>query len=144
MSSVRDLLKQKNRDVITIDCGATVLDGAVKMNKERIGGLVVMQGDKIIGIFTERDLMNRVIAAGRNPAEMLLCDAMTTKIACCGPDTTIEECRTVMTEHRVRHLPVVEGDKLVGILSIGDLMALELEAKEQTIKYLHDYMTGPN
>lgn len=144
MSSVRDLLKTKNRDVVTIDCDASVLDAAVKMNEERIGGLVVMQGDKIVGIVTERDLMNRVIAARRDPATMSLRDAMTARIACCGPDTTIEECRTVMTKHKVRHLPVVEDDKLIGILSIRDLMALELKAKEETIKYLHDYMTGPN
>jgi CBS domain-containing protein len=144
MSTVRNILKSKKGDVVTIHSDATVLDAVLKMNRARIGGIVVMQGEDICGIFTERDVMNRVTAERRDPATMLVREAMTTKVAYCGPDTTIEECRTVMTEHRVRHLPVVEGDKLIGIISAGDLMALELKVKEETIKYLHDYMTGPN
>ena len=88
--------------------------------------------------------LNRVIAAGRDPATPRVSDVMTSRIACCSPDSALDECRTVMTNHRIRHLPVVEHDRLVGIISSGDLLARELRVQEETIRYLHEYMTGPN
>jgi CBS domain-containing protein len=144
MPNVRDLLKEKGRDVVTIDRNTTVLDAAVKMNERRIGALMVLEGEKIVGIFTERDVMNRVTATRRDPATVCVHEVMTSKIACCTLDTSLEECRTAMTNHKVRHLPVVEEGRLLGILSIGDLLARELKAQEETIRYLQDYVTGPN
>ncbi len=144
MPKVRDLLKRKGSDVVTIDLEATVLDAAKKMNERRIGAVVVMQGEKIVGIFTERDVMNRVVAPLRDPAATRVRDVMTAKVAFCTPETPLEECRTAMTRHKIRHLPVVEDGKLAGLLSSGDLLARELAAQEETIRYLHEYMQGPN
>lgn len=144
MPKVRDLLKRKGSDVVTIDLEATVLDAAKKMNERRIGAVVVMQGEKIVGIFTERDVMNRVVAPLRDPAATRVRDVMTAKVAFCTPETPLEECRTAMTRHKIRHLPVVEDNKLAGLLSSGDLLARELAAQDETIRYLHEYMQGPN
>ncbi len=144
MPKVRDLLKRKGSDVVTIDLEATVLDAAKKMNERRIGAVVVMQDEKIVGIFTERDVMNRVVAPLRDPAATRVRDVMTAKVAFCTPETPLEECRTAMTRHKIRHLPVVEDNKLAGLLSSGDLLARELAAQDETIRYLHEYMQGPN
>ena len=129
---------------MTIDRDATVLDAAAKMNERRIGALVVMHEDKIVGMFTERDVMNRVVAIRKDPAATRIREVMTTKVAFCTLETPLEECRTAMTKHKIRHLPVVDGGKLAGLLSSGDLLARELAAQEETIRFLHEYMQGPN
>ena len=144
MPKVRDILRQKGNDVETIGPDATVLEAATRMNKRRIGALVVMHVEKVGGVFTERDVMNRVVATRKDPATTYVREVMTEKVACCTLETTVEECRTVMTNHKIRHLPVVDGDKLVGLLSSGDLLARELAAQEETIRYLQEYVTGPN
>ncbi len=142
MSLVRDVLKNKDVKVWTIDCGATAMDATIRMNEHRIGAMVVMDGDKIAGIFTERDLLNRVVAAKKDPSATPIRDVMTSRLACCTLDTTVEECRTVMTSHKMRHLPVVENDKLLGIISSGDILARKVVDHEETIRYLHEYMHG--
>jgi CBS domain-containing protein len=96
----------------------------------------------VVGIFTERDILNRVVAAGRDPGRTLVREVMSTPVACCAPETTQEECRTVMRTQRIRHLPVVQGERLVGIISVGDVLAA-VEAKQgETIRYLFEYMYG--
>lgn len=144
MPNTRDLLKEKGGEVVTITRGATVLEAATKMNERRIGALVVLDGEKIVGIFSERDVMNRVVAAKKDPAAVHVHEVMTEKVAFCTLDTPLDECRSVMTRHKIRHLPVVEEGKLVGMLSSGDLLARELAVQEETIRYLHEYMQGPN
>ncbi len=144
MTHVRDILKVKGSEVVTIGRDDTVLDAAGKMNQRRIGALVVMKDQKLVGIFTERDVMNRVVAAQKDSAATRVHEVMTAKVACCTPDTDLEECRMAMTKHKIRHLPVMEDEKLVGLLSIGDLVARELAAQQETIRFLHDYMQGPN
>lgn len=144
MPSVRDLLAEKGGEVATIDREASVLEAAARMSQRRIGALIVMEGEGIAGIISERDVMTRIVAARRDPAATRVHEVMTADVVCCGLDTNLEECRTAMTHHKVRHLPVVEGGKLVGIVSSGDIMARELKAQEETIRYLHGYVTGPN
>lgn len=144
MPSVREVLRDKGTDVETVAHDASVFDAVVKMSRRRIGALVVMQGEKIAGMFSERDVMNRVMAAGKNPATTRVFEVMTSRIACCSPDSTLDECRTAMTHHRIRHLPVVQDGRLVGILSSGDLLAREMRVQEETIRFLHEYVTGPN
>ena len=144
MHTVKDILATKGNQVATIEGGTPVLQAAVEMNTRRIGALVVMDGEKIAGIFTERDIMNRVVAAQRSPAETTVADVMTSEIVCCEPSATVAECNAVMTQKRLRHLPVVEGGRLVGIVSTGDIIAREVEIKSQTIHYLHEYLYGPS
>ena len=142
MHKVKHILDQKSGAVITIDAEATVLDAARVMNQRHIGALVVAQGEKITGIFTERDILNRVVAAQRSPAETVVKDVMTAPVACCRRETTEAECRAVMRRKRIRHLPVVEDERLVGLISIGDIIEDENVEKEETIHYLHEYLYG--
>lgn len=144
MSLVRDALAGKDSDVCTIGPDKTVLDAAALMNHRRIGAVVVLDGDKIVGIFTERDVMNRVVADKKDAATTTIREVMTTKVAFCEQDTTLEACRGVMTKHKIRHLPVVEDGKLRGMISSGDILARRLQEHEETIKYLHEYMHGPS
>lgn len=140
MLTVQQILDRKGNQVISIEEQATVRDAAAKMNQHRIGALVVLRGDKVVGIFTERDILTRVVAEGRDPAATPVGDVMTTPVACCQPDTRLAECRTVMTQKRIRHLPVVIGNRLVGIISSGDILAQETAEQQRTIQYLHEYL----
>jgi len=142
MASVQAILEKKGREVITVGADRTVLDAARLMNERAIGGLVVTESDRLLGIFTERDILRRVVAAGRDPGGTPIRDVMTTPVACCRPETTIQECRSVMTAKRIRHLPVVDGDGLCGIVTSGDVMAYRVEEHEDTIRYLESYVFG--
>ena len=142
MSTIQLILDRKGREVISIPADATVLDASRLMNESRIGALVVVDGDKVAGIFTERDILNRVVACQADPAQTVVRDVMTYPVAVCSPETTPDECRCVMREKRIRHLPVVVDDKLVGIVSVGDLLEYAAEQQQQTIRYLYEYMHG--
>ena len=122
MASVKDILAEKSSDVWSISRKASALDAAELMNQHKIGSLLVITGDHIDGIFTERDLLSRVVAAKRDSAGTLVEDVMTTELACCKPDTSIEEARAFMRSKKVRHLPVIDSDgKLHGLISIGQI-----------------------
>lgn len=142
MSTIQRILDKKGGSVSSIDADATVLDAAKLMNERRIGALVVTRGEKVIGIFTERDILNRIVAAQRLAAETTVKDVMTAPIACCRRNTTEGECRAVMRSKRIRHIPVVEDDRLVGIISIGDIIEEETAQKDETIHFLHEYLYG--
>lgn len=142
MRTVDDILNQKGRDVATVSRGAAVIEAAQMMNERRIGAVVVSDGDKLVGIFTERDVLNRVVAAERDPRRTLVGDVMTTPMACCTGKTTIDECSRVMREKRIRHIPVVEDGRLRGMISIGDLNATQVVEQEETIHYLNEYLYG--
>ena len=142
MSIVKTVLSAKGSEVASIGKTETVLDAAAWMNERAIGCLVVTDGDRVIGIFTERDVLRRIVAAKQDPAQMTVGEVMTAPVACCRPDTTLAECRAVMTEKRIRHLPVVDDDRLCGIVTIGDLMAQEVGEHQATIEYLQSYILG--
>jgi CBS domain-containing protein len=135
-------LSKKGSDVAAIAKDASVVDAAHLMNDRRIGALVVTTGDTVIGIFTERDVMNRVVAAERAVDATKVGEVMTSPCACCKPETTLAECRDVMTSKKIRHLPVVDSGRLCGMMSIGDVMAAEAENRQSTIEYLHQYLYG--
>lgn len=143
MATVHSILSRKGADVLTIDADASVLAAADRMNERGIGGLVVTEAERMVGIITERDILRRVVAAQRNPSLTPIRSVMTTPVACCKPETTLLECRTVMTERRIRHLPVVNDKGLCGIVTIGDLLATEVGEREATIEYLSGYIFGP-
>jgi len=142
MSTVQTILEKKGPQVYRISEDQTVLDAARLMNEHRIGALVVTRGGKLVGIFTERDILCRIVAAQRDPARTLVREVMTSPVACCTPQTRREECRAVMRSRRLRHLPVVDGDRLVGMVSIGDVLEAAEADQVETIRYLYEYMIG--
>jgi len=143
MATVRDILAVKGPAVASIPRQATVFEAAVGMNDRQIGSLVVTDSDKLVGILTERDILQRIVAQRRDPAETRVEEVMTTEVVCCRPHTTVEEARGVMKNRRIRHLPVLsEGGELLGMISIGDLNAHQNHHQEQTIHLLHEYIYG--
>ena len=142
MPNAQSILHKKGIDVATVDRKNTVLDAAKTMNQRRIGAVVVTDGDRVVGIFTERDILNRIVAAGKDAKTTRIEEVMTSPMACCRRDTRLTECRTVMTQKRIRHLPVVEDGKLYGIISAGDIVAGEVADQQATIEYLHEYLYG--
>jgi len=142
MPNAQSILDKKGSDVATVDRKTTVLDAAKTMNQRRIGAVVVTDGDRVIGIFTERDILNRVVAAGKDPKVTRVEETMTSPMACCRRDTPLAECKTVMSQKRIRHLPVVEDGKLYGMISAGDILASEVSDQQATIEYLHEYLYG--
>ena len=142
MPSALSILTKKGSEVATIGQDASVLKAAQLMNERHIGALVVTEGDKAVGIFTERDILNRIVAAGLEPGETLVGKVMTSPMACCRRDTKLAECKSVMTTKRIRHLPVVEDGTLYGMISAGDILASECADQQATIEYLHEYLYG--
>lgn len=144
MSSAGEILKVKGSKVWTIRKHATVQEAAVLMNEHRIGAVVVTdEENSIAGMFTERDVLRRVVAEQRDPATTRVEEVMTCEVVCCTPATTVEEARGAMKNRRIRHLPVVdEGGRLLGLISIGDLNAHQAADQEQTIYIMREYLYG--
>jgi CBS domain-containing protein len=144
MSTVREILARKgSARVHTIRKEASVLEGTMLMNELGIGSLVVLEDGRLVGMFTERDILRRVVGEQRDPALTLVAEVMTTEVFCCTPETTIDEARGAMKNRRIRHLPLVDDDhRLQGLISIGDLNAFETTDHEQTIYLLQEYLYG--
>jgi len=140
MSTVRDLLVRKGTAVVAVPPTATVLDAAHVMNDKGIGGVVVLDDHKLVGIFTERDIMRRVVAANRDPSKTLVSDVMTTECLTILPDVQIAVCRAMMSTRRIRHLPVVHDGGLVGMITSGDVLAFEVAEAEAQIEQLEKYV----
>jgi CBS domain-containing protein len=141
MAVVRDLIARKGSDVVSIAPSATVLDAAKLRNDRGVGGVVVVDANgALLGIFTERDILRRVVAAGRAPDTTRVSDVFTRDIVTCGPDTQVDECASIMSTRRVRHLPVIDAGRLHGLVTIGDVLAHRLSDQESTIQHLHSYV----
>jgi CBS domain-containing protein len=140
MSTVRDLLARKGTAVIAVTPENTVLEAAHVMNEKGIGGVVVLRGRALVGIFTERDIMRRVVAAGRDPSITLVGDVMTTECMTITADVQIPVCRAMMSTRRIRHLPVMHEDGLVGMVTSGDILAFEVAQAEAQIEQLEKYV----
>jgi CBS domain-containing protein len=141
MAVVRDLLARKGTDVVSIAPTATVLDAARLMNDRSVGGVLVVDSDnQLLGIFTERDILRRVVAADLPPATTKVSEVFTQAVVTCGPDTTVEECGALMSSRRVRHLPVIDARGLHGVVTIGDLLAHTVSEHETTIQHLNSYV----
>ena len=141
MAVVRDLLARKGTDVVSIQPTATVLEAARLMNDRGVGGVVVVdEANSLLGIFTERDILRRVVAAGLPPETTKVADVFTRDIVTCTPDMNVEEIGAIMTTRRVRHLPVVDVGSLLGVVTIGDLLAHRLSDQETTIQHLNSYV----
>lgn len=140
---VHELLDTKGHEVAKVDPQSSVLDATQTMNTLRIGALVVMQGQRIVGIFTERDVLTRVVAAGRDPATTRVEEVMTRDVLTTSPEVSLEECRKIFTERRIRHLPVLDQGKLIGLITTGDILAHEVREHEKTIQHLENYIRTP-
>lgn len=143
MATVQEILTIKGSHVCSISPEASVYEAACLMNDNKVGSLLVSDEGRLVGIFTERDVLVRVVGQRRNVDETQVGDVMTGEVACCRPHTTIEEARGVMKNRRIRHLPVLDdGDKILGLISIGDLNAWQNNSQEMTIYWLEQYIYG--
>jgi len=143
VATVREILETKGSHVLTIGTDAQVLDAALVMNEHKVGALVVTTDGRPVGMFSERDVLQRVVAAGRDPTTTTVAEVMTIELICCRLETTLEEARTAMKHRRIRHLPVVGADgELAGLISIGDLNAYYAHSQDKTIQFMHDYLYG--
>ena len=140
MKTVRQLLQMKGGQIYEIAPDARVFDALTLMAEREVGALVVTDGGRLAGIISERDYARKVILHGKSSHDMQVRDIMTAKVITVHPGQTIEECMALMTGKRFRHLPVIEGDRLIGVVSIGDLVKEVIAEQEQTIKQLESYI----
>ena len=141
MAIAEHLLAVKGGAIASLGPKATVLDAARLMNDRHIGSVVIIDDDRLVGIFTERDVMRRIVAERRDPASTPISEVMTSSVACGAPHTALNELRNVMRQRKIRHVPIVDGQKVLGMISIGDLNQAEHDVQEQTIQYLEQYMS---
>ena len=139
---VESVLAKKGHEVLTISPDTTVYEALVLMAKDNVGCVLVMVEDQITGIFSERDYARKIIIKGKSSKETLVSEVMTTEVCVVDKGKTLEECMAVMTAKRVRHLPVVEGDKLIGIISIGDAVKGVIDENEHEIEHLIEHIRG--
>jgi CBS domain-containing protein len=136
------VLRDKGDKVFTIQPGATVLEAVREMNQKRIGSLLVTDQDRVVGVFSERDVLCRIVDRERDPAATTVADVMTRELVVVKPSMTVEEAMSVCTEKRCRHLPVMENDRLEGVVSIGDLTRWLVRDQAYQIKDMVNYITG--
>jgi len=139
---VDQLLAGKGRDVWSIAPGATVYDGLELMAEKGIGALVVLEGEDLAGLFSERDYARKVILEGRSSRDTLVRAVMSSPVLCVGPEQTVQDCMGLMTKKRIRHLPVVVDNRLVGLVSIGDVVKAVIADQEEVIDHLEHYIMG--
>jgi CBS domain-containing protein len=142
MKTVRQLLDEKGRQVFSLEPADTVFDAIAMMAERGVGALLVLEGPKLVGIVSERDYARKVILQGKRSQDTAVREIMTTKVICVPPERTVEECMALMTERRIRHLPVIEGGEVVGVISIGDVVRAVISEKEFTIRQLEKYITS--
>ncbi|MFZ3086803.1 MAG: CBS domain-containing protein [Methylotenera sp.] len=142
MKTLQQLLDSKKyKEVISIAPHRPVFDALVVLSEYEIGALVVLQGEKLVGIFSERDYAREVVLKGKSSKTTEINEVMTHNVLCGKPDDTVEQAMTLMSEKHIRHLPIVENDKVIGVLSIGDLVKETITYQQRLIKQLQGYIT---
>jgi CBS domain-containing protein len=142
VGTIREILHHKGSTVWTVSPDATVFEAIQMMADKNIGALLVTKEDKLVGIITERDYTRKVVLRGKSSKETAVREILSSHVVNITPDHTVEECMRLMTEHRVRHLPVLECGKILGVVSIGDLVNWIITAQSSTIHQLQTYITG--
>ena len=142
-TKIRDVLRRKGENVYSVGPLATVIDAVSVMNDHHVGSVLVIENSYPVGIFSERDVLVRVVAAHRDPRQTLVREVMTTRLHTATPDDTLLEIMRLMTERRCRHVPVVEGEELVGLVSIGDITKATQHNLRQEVRELSNYIGGP-
>ena len=140
MKTVRELLQGKGGAIFSIAPDARVFEALKLMADKEVGALVVVDGGRLAGILSERDYARKVILHGKSSQEIAVRDIMTAKVVTVRPTHTVDDCMALMTDRRIRHLPVIEGERLIGVLSIGDLVKAVIEDQRETIKQLETYI----
>lgn len=142
MARIAEILRRKGPDVLKIEASSTVFDAIKKIVEHNVGSILVTRGGDVIGIMTERDYLRKIAIFGRTSHDTLVEQIMTTPLVYVTPETTIEESMAIMTDRRIRHLPVVENDEVIGVVSIGDLVKFQTQEQSFQIKYLTEYISG--
>jgi signal-transduction protein with cAMP-binding, CBS, and nucleotidyltransferase domain len=142
MGRVAEILSGKKPTVHTIDKRATVFEAVEKMVDANVGSLIVTDGDAIHGIITERDYLRRIVLEGRTSKTTAVMEVATERLIVVDPTRQVEECMAMMTAERIRHLPVVDGGKLIGVISIGDIVKHLSRERAAEVRYLTDYISG--
>jgi len=142
MSTVSEIISGKGEAVHTIDRDKTVFEAIRQMVNANVGSLIITDGDAICGIFTERDYLRRIVLEGRTSKDTPVIEVTTERLVVVDPSRSIEECMSMMTSERIRHLPVIDEGKLIGLVSIGDLVKHLSQEREAEIRYLTEYIAG--
>jgi CBS domain-containing protein len=141
MKKVKNILQRKNTGVISVPPTATVYSAIEIMSQANIGGVVIMDNGNLLGIFTERDYARKLILKGKSSRDTQIADLMTRNLFTVTPESSIEEAMQVMSDKKIRHLPVMEDGKIVGIISIGDVVRFIIEEQKEIIEHLEHYIT---
>lgn len=142
MKTVKQMIDEKSQELLFVSPDETVFVALKLMEKFDIGALVVLEKDKLVGIFSERDYARKVILLGKSSKDTFVSEIMTNKVMYVKPENTVEECMALMTKKRVRHLPVVESDRTVGVISIGDIVKEMMSEQKFIIDQLEQYIRG--
>ena len=142
MTCVDQLLRAKGNDDCSVTPEQTVFAALVLMAEKEVGALLVLDGESLVGIFSERDYARKVILRDKSSRDTAVSEVMSAPVICVQPDQSIEECMSLMTENRARHLPVLENEKLIGLISIGDVVKAVISDREAVIGQLESYITG--
>ena len=136
------ILGQKSREIFSVTPDTTVHDAVAMMDEKNVGALLVMKGAKLVGMLSERDYTRKVMLRGKKSADTKVSEIMSSKLTVAHPNEGVEECLRVMTDKRIRHLPVLDGEKVVGVISIGDLVKHVISCQSATIAHLENYISG--
>ncbi len=142
MNTIRQLLQTKGHDMWSARPDTSVYDALHRMDEHSIGALLVLDGDDLVGIFSERDYARKVVLKGKTSRGTTIGEIMSRRVSCVRTDQTVEECMALMTDRRIRHLPVLEDEKLVGVISIGDVVKAVISEQEFVISQLENYIAG--
>ena len=142
MKRIDQLLREKGPEFWSVVPEATVFEALELMAAKNIGAVLVMEGDRLDGIFSERDYARKVVLEGKSSKDIPVRQIMTSKVVCIQPDQNIEECMALMTDKRIRHLPVIEGDRVVGVIYLGDVVRAMISEQGFIISQLEHYISG--
>lgn len=139
---VKDILKAKGNTALSVTPGTIIFDALCLMSEKNVGALLVMENEKLVGIFSERDYARKIILKGRTSLDTQVSEIMTEEVFIVSPEDTIDRCMGLMSKKRIRHLPVLQGDTVVGVISIGDVVKFIIEEQETVIEHFKVYISG--
>jgi CBS domain-containing protein len=140
--NISAILSQKGREIFSVSPDVTVFDAISMLDQKNVGAVLVMDGERLVGMFSERDYTRKVVLRGKRSRETTVAEIMSTDLKVVQPREAVEECLRLMTDKRIRHLPVLDGEKVVGVISIGDLVKWVISCQSAAIAHLENYIQG--